>query len=151
VRNLKEFLQGVHAKFDVKEIDFLKINAKRFYVNDELKKFIFNKDKLVYAGKYLGKMKKDFLPSAGVLDEISRQKANKIFVDKKTAWLFVCRRDIFEKNIEKIEGKFEENELFLVIYGDYCLGYGKVDFFEGDKILKNLFDIGDFLRRERIY
>jgi ribosome biogenesis protein Nip4 len=149
MKDLKEFINGIGAKYELAEEDAAKINTKRFLVNNELKKFVFNKEKLTYIGKYLGKMKKEFLPSSILLEEISAQKLNKVYVDKKTAWLFVCGRDIFKRNVLKIEGISEEGSMFLVMFEDRCIGYGKVDMFEGRSILKNVFDLGDFLRRER--
>lgn len=149
MKDLNIFLQDFGIKMDFDEKEIIRVNTKRFLVKEELQKFILDKDKLTYIGKYLGKTKKDFIPSFILLDEIAEKKVNKIYLDRKAAWLFVCGRDIFEKNIMKMEGKFEEGNFFLVMMEDYCLGYGKADLFEGKKILKNLFDRGDFLRRER--
>jgi hypothetical protein len=35
------------------------------------------------------------------------------------------------------------------MFGGSCLGYGVVEPYEGRLILRNVLDIGDFLRRER--
>ena len=141
-----EFLKDIGSK---KVFIIFKINNKEFEVSSILEKHIGNKEQLIYAGKYLGKTKRYFLPSASLLQDIAKEKVNKIHVGKKTAWLFVCGRDIFERNIEKLEGKFERNEYFLVMFEGNCLGYGKVRSHKEEPILKNMFDIGDFLRRER--
>ena len=60
MKQLNIFLKdiGSKKKFEVK--DTLKVNIKRFFVNDKLKKFVFNREKVIYAGEYLGKAKKDF-------------------------------------------------------------------------------------------
>jgi len=147
--NLKEFLEEIESNTKFRDFDTLKINLKRFEVNNKLKKLILSKEKIVYAGKYLGQEKKEFRPSSILLNQLSKEKINKIHLKKDAAWLFVCGRDIFENKINKIEGKAEEDNLFLVLYENNCLGYGKIDMFEGRNILKNIFDIGDFLRRER--
>jgi ribosome biogenesis protein Nip4 len=42
-----------------------------------------------------------------------------------------------------------EGASFLVMLKEDCLGYGRVEKKEEKIILKNIFDIGDFLRRER--
>jgi ribosome biogenesis protein Nip4 len=70
-------------------------------------------------------------------------------VNRETGWLFVCGRDVFEESTLKKEGEFEEGVLSLVMLEGSCLGYGRVESFQGKRILKNVFDIGDFLRRER--
>jgi hypothetical protein len=33
--------------------------------------------------------------------------------------------------------------------GEDCLGYGRVEICTGKMLLRNIFDLGDFLRRER--
>lgn len=150
MKELNIFLKdiGSSKKFEVKDV--MKVNIKRFFVSDKLKKYVFNREKIIYGGEYLGDEKQNgFIPSFNLLDKIALEKVNKIYLDKKAAWLFVCGRDIFEKNILKVEGEFSEEELFLVMFEDYCLGYGEVDLFQGKKILKNKVDRGDFLRREK--
>ena len=74
---------------------------------------------------------------------------NRVHVDRETGWLFVCGRDVFEESILRAESDFEEGALSLVMMDGSCLGYGRVEGFQGRRILKNIFDIGDFLRRER--
>jgi len=74
---------------------------------------------------------------------------NKVWVDERVGWLFVCGRDIFEESIIRAKGVLEEGACFLVMLGGDCLGYGRVEIHEGRKLLRNIFDIGDFLRRER--
>lgn len=150
MKQMNIFLKNIGSKKSFEVKDVLKVNIKRFFVDDSLKEFVFNKEKAAYAGEYLGDEKQDeFIPSFGLLDKISEENVNKIYLDRKTAWLFLCRRDIFEGSILKTEGNFEEEELFLVMLDDDCLGYGCVDLFQGKKILKNLADRGDFLRREK--
>jgi ribosome biogenesis protein Nip4 len=38
---------------------------------------------------------------------------------------------------------------FLVMLGDDCLGYVRIETRDGRRLLRNIFDLGDFLRRER--
>jgi ribosome biogenesis protein Nip4 len=130
VRLLKKFLEGVGSALTVDEERLLRINNKRFTVGEELDNFIFRWDNLVYAGKLLGKDRKLFHPSPTLLQELASEQGplNKVHVK---------------------EGKFEEGVLSLVMFDGSCLGYGRVESFQGKRILKNVFDIGDFLRRER--
>ena len=118
-------------------------------INEGIKKLIFDKEHLVYAGNFLGKTKRIFIPSLNLLEKFASKKTNKVYLDKKAAWLFVCGRDIFKQSIQQVEGVFKENKHFLVMHEERCIGYAKVGKFRGDLILKNMFDIGDFLRRER--
>lgn len=151
MRLLKKFLEGVGSSLTVDEERLLRINNKRFTVGDDLDDFIFRWDNLVYAGKLLGKDRKLFHPSPTLLQELASEQGplNRVHVGRETGWLFVCGRDVFEESILRTEGEFEEGILSLVMLEGSCLGYGRVEPFQGKRILKNVFDIGDFLRRER--
>jgi ribosome biogenesis protein Nip4 len=151
VRLLKKFLEGVGSSLTVDEERLLRINNRRFTVGENLDDFIFRWDNLVYAGKLLGKDRRLFHPSPTLLQEIASEEGslNRVHVDRETGWLFVCGRDVFEESILRKDGGFEEGDLSLVMLEGDCLGYGRIEMFQGKKILKNVFDIGDFLRRER--
>lgn len=100
-----------------------------------------------YTGIYLGKIKKIFYPSLWLLQWLKERTDKKVVVDKKGEWMFICGKDVFKKSLNK-KFKVEKNDYVLVLnkYNE-CLGYG---IFQDKKIIvKNLFDIGDFLRRER--
>lgn len=93
-------------------------------------------------GAYLGTQKKSFEPSLYLLERISKVSKNKVFVNKESEWLFLCGRDVFEKNILKNDAT---KHIFLVQNeNDENLGLGM--FTRG--MVKNLMDRGDFLRRE---
>ncbi|RJS77726.1 hypothetical protein CW667_02550, partial [Candidatus Bathyarchaeota archaeon] len=107
-----------------------------------------------YAGLYLGKAKKDrFFPSFNLLRMIAEAKANKVVVDKKTEWLFICGRDVFKRGIKKVVGSRNRGSYTLILnMKSECLGYGEIlhDLDKPGKgvVIKNILDIGDFLRRE---
>ncbi len=96
-------------------------------------------------GLYLGRMQEHVVkPSLDLLQSLAKTDAKKVWVNDKGAWMFVCRRPVIVESITKNEAK--ENDLVLVLNKhNECLGYGR---FTGKEI-KNYFDIGDFLRRER--
>ena len=107
-----------------------------------------------YAGLYLGKVKSDrFFPSFNLLNMLVSAAANKIVVDQKAAWLFICGRDIFRTGIIKVMGSKRNGDATLILneFGE-CLGFGKIldDLVEsnGKVAVKNVLDVGDFLRRE---
>lgn len=150
MRSLNEFLTAIGAEHGYDEEKLLKVNTKRFVVDGKLSDFVLDRRQLVYAGRYLGKTRREFLPSSILLDELSRVEGlNRIHVDAETAWLFVCGRDIFGENVRRMEGEFAGGNAFLVMFGGSCLGYGVVEPSEGRLILRNVLDIGDFLRREK--
>jgi ribosome biogenesis protein Nip4 len=89
------------------------------------------------------------------LSMIADHKANKLVVDTKTAWLFICGRDIFKKGILR-GGNLKKGDYTLILnQQDECLGFGKIIHNIHDELdkkevaVKNVLDIGDFLRREK--
>ncbi len=141
------------------EVDdkFIVEKANRYFLlNEKLKSLVSND--FFYAGTYLGKVKGNvFFPSFRLLTMIAEKKeASKIMVDDRTEWLFICGRDVFRRGIKKVIGARKKGELTLVVNSDGgCLGFGKIllDLDEkqgGEKVaVKNISDVGDFLRRER--
>ncbi len=128
--------------------------AQRYYLlNPRLRK-LAQKD-FYYAGLYLGKVKNAvFFPSFNLLSMLERVAANKVFVDGKAAWLFICGRDIFREGIIRVHGSQRKGDLTLVLneHGE-CLGFGNItsrlDEKSGKVAVRNVLDVGDFLRREK--
>jgi ribosome biogenesis protein Nip4 len=132
--------------------EFIVEKGLRFYLlSPRLKRIQGN---FYYAGLYLGKEKdRVFFPSFNLLNMLARVAANKVVVNRKAAWLFICGRDVFGTGIVKVMGSKSNGDATLVLneFGE-CLGFGKIT---GDlsgprkKVaVKNVLDIGDFLRRE---
>jgi ribosome biogenesis protein Nip4 len=146
---------GVRITFEEKLV--VKKQNRYFLLNPQLKNFA--SEGFFYAGTYLGKVKDGvFFPSFNLLSMIAeRKEANKIFVDNKTEWLFICGRDIFKQGVTKVAGSKKKGDLALVLnQRGECLGFGKMLFtIDADEknnrkvIVKNIADIGDFLRREK--
>ncbi len=109
-----------------------------------------------YVGAYLGAVKgASFFPSFLLLAMLAESKANKLVIDKKTAWLFICGRDIFQQGILK-ENNLKKGDYTLIMNEhNECLGFGKImhnlrGVPDAKKVaVKNILDIGDFLRREK--
>jgi len=127
--------------------------SQRYYLlNPRLKKIL--KSDYYYAGLYLGKVKNGvFFPSFNLLNLLVSAAPNKILVDQKAAWLFICGRDVFRIGIVKVMGSKRKGDTTLVLneFGE-CLGFGKIIDFsdsEGRVAVKNVLDLGDFLRREK--
>ncbi len=127
--------------------------GRYFLLNNCLLKVI--QDNFYYAGEYLGKIKNGkFFPSFNLLSMLAKGKANKIVVERKAAWLFICGRDIFRKGIRSVSGSKRKGDHTLVIneFGE-CLGFGRImhnldEATMNEIAIKNISDIGDFLRRE---
>lgn len=137
---------------------------KRFVVKKERRYFLLNQKLMdltekyggwLYAGTYLGKVEdRFFCPSFPLLFMIAEKAKNRVTVNDESAWLFICGRDIFMEGILKVEGSQRRGDYTLVFnrHGE-CLGYGKIvknlDKLKSGLAVKNILDIGNFLRRER--
>ncbi len=130
-----------------------KRHGRYFLLSENLKKHA--SEDFFFAGTYLGKVRDGKLcPSFNLLGIVAQGNANKVFVDKKTEWLFICGRDLFKKGITKVTGLSRENNYTLVMNShDECLGYGiivhNLEQQKSGVVIKNLLDVGDFLRREK--
>lgn len=146
------FASQLGAKIALNADFVVKKENRYFLFNSNLKKFA--PSDFYCAGAYLGKVKNGvFFPSFNLLAMLARVEANKIVVDKKTAWLFICGRDAFRKGITAVHGSLRKGDYVLVLneFGE-CLGFGKItcrlDDEEATVAVKNILDVGDFLRRE---
>jgi len=152
LKELKDFVSRLNSSIDFDK-RYVRVKRNRYFLItreiEELTKDFF------YAGIYLGKTKKDvFFPSFPLLAMIAEGNANKVVIDRRTEWLFVCGRDIFRKGILRMDGSTRKGDLALVLNeNNECLGFGKIARdLNGKKegfAVRNIADMGDFLRRER--
>ncbi len=149
MRELGDFLASIGASYEPKGA-MVNLNDRRFAVASGVAAHIHDRGRLVYAGRLLGRTREEFAPGAGLLRELCKLEGpHKAWVNERVGWLFACGRDVFVDSITRKEGKLTEGSGFLVMMGDDCLGYGKVETRQGKTIIRNVFDVGDFLRRER--
>jgi ribosome biogenesis protein Nip4 len=136
--------------------DFLVVDKKgrKFFLKANL--FEIARKDFFHAGIYLGKVKnRKFFPSFSLLKMLAEGEANKVIVRTKTAWLFICGRDVFGKGILKVIGSRNKGDHTLVLneFGE-CLGFGKIirrldkETKKTKVVIENVADVGDFLRRE---
>jgi len=136
--------------------DLIEERNNRFYqINNALKPFI--KGDFFYAGVFLGKAKEGkFFPSFNLLSLLAKEGANRIVLDRKAAWLYICGRDLLASSITRVQGAGKKNTNTLVMneFGE-CLGFGRIVGIlnsaasQGGIAVRNVSDVGDFLRRER--
>jgi ribosome biogenesis protein Nip4 len=140
----------------VLNLDLMVENAGRFYlVNPALKHLV--RQHFFSAGVYLGKGKEGkFFPSFYLLGMLAKKEACRIILDRKAAWLFICGRDVMRKSIVRVQGpgRKDTNTLVFNEFGE-CLGFGRIiENLRGGSVknvvvVRNVLDLGDFLRRER--
>ena len=153
MKPISDFASRFGTKISFDETFVVKRQRRYFLLNENLKALALNN--FFHAGAYLGKIKHGkFVPSFNLLNMIAQKNVNSIVVDKKTEWLFVCGRDVFKQGIMTVAGSQKKGDYSLVLnsFGE-CLGFGRIVYNlyggRGKLALKNLLDIGDFLRRER--
>jgi len=154
MKEINDFVGQFRASIPLDESRIIR-NRNRYYLLSKKLKQQLQKG-FFYAGAYLGAVKgASFFPSFLLLAMIAESKANKLVVDKKTAWLFICGRDIFKQGILKVKGSRKGDYTLILNEHNECLGFGKImcnlrEESDANKVaVKNILDIGDFLRREK--
>lgn len=154
MKQINNFVSQFNTKIFLEEKNLLMKGNRYYKVSGDRQKDL--PSDFFYTGTYLGTLKgQSFFPSFLLLDMISKAKSNKLIVNNKTAWLFICGRDIFRSGV--VEGvQLKKGDYSLVLNQmNECLGYGKILInLRGPPdskqvAVKNILDIGDFLRRER--
>ena len=155
INALTNFLQQFGKKILLNLELITEKNGRFFQISSALKPFV--KKDFFYAGAYLGKVKKGkFFPSFNLIGMLDKQDVNTVVVGQKAAWLFICGRDILAKSIVRLNGSCMKGSNILVLneFGE-CLGFGRiveklhVSEVSDAVAIRNVLDIGDFLRRER--
>jgi ribosome biogenesis protein Nip4 len=152
IKLIRDFVSLFGAEISLDEDFLVKRGNKYFLLNEELR--TTRPGDFFYAGSFLGENRnREFMPGFELLRLIAEKRANKIVVDRKTEWLFICGRDIFRRGITEVIGSGKEGDYVLVLNRrDECLGFGKVvsdlDKNKSGVVVRNILDIGDFLRRE---
>lgn len=99
------------------------------------------------AGIFLGEQKgKRFRPSIALLDWIAHHTNRTCTTNAKGAWLFLCKRDILEESI--IHSQVRKGPVIVKNEQHEVLGLGELRQEKQKKMVKNILDRGDFLRRE---
>ncbi|MBN1784118.1 MAG: hypothetical protein JW815_00055 [Candidatus Bathyarchaeota archaeon] len=154
MKEITDFVKQLDASIPLDKSCVVRNKNRYYFLPKKMKQQI--PKGFFYAGLYLGAVKGDsFFPSFILLSMIADHKANKLVVDKKTAWLFICGRDIFKKGILRGGNLKKGNYALIMNQHDECLGFGKImhnihEELDNNKVaVKNVLDIGDFLRREK--
>lgn len=155
LKPIEDFARLFGAELSLDGSSVVRKANKFFMLNPSLKILAEKSGEWLFAGTYLGKIEGGrFHPSFPLLFMIAEQAQNRVVVDDKAAWLFVCGRDIFKEGILEVKGSRRKGAYTLVFnrYGE-CLGFGVIakdlEKARDGVVVKNILDVGDFLRRER--
>lgn len=153
VKIIYNFLELIQSKIKFNNSLIVTRQKKYFLVNYKLKENLTRN--FYYAGIFLGrKINGTLFPSFNLLKIIANEFLNKVVVNKKAEWFFICGKDVFKKDVIGMIGPNEIGQYTLILnqIGD-CLGFGKISSDKSRRkngvFVKNLLDIGDFLRREK--
>ncbi len=149
MKPLETFASQFGAKLSLNPELVTEKNQRYYLLNSRVRKVLHGE--FFSAGLYLGTMKDGvFVPSFSFLNLLVPLAANKVVLDRKAAWLFICGRDVFRKGVAEFGGSGRVGDFVLVLneFGE-CLGFAVVED-EALKgvLLRNVLDVGDFLRRE---
>ncbi len=155
MKPINDFVKKFNTTISLDEKLIVRKQNRYYVLNENLRRLIAKE--FFCAGTYLGKERgRVFFPSFNLLAIIAEKKANKVTVDEKTEWLFICGRDVFKQGILDIKGSKKRGTHTLILdqHGE-CLGFGKILKNPDEKqaknqpTIRNIADIGDYLRRER--
>ena len=137
---MKQFIQTFTSQEFEKVIQ---LGDRFFMLNNKLES-VKSKNNIQpeYIGAYLGFMHNGkFVPSFLLLNILSKLTERTTIINKKQEWLFTNKKDLNTK------GKTEIKEGAVIVLNSrkQVLGLGEI---KGSR-LKNLADVGDFMRRER--
>ena len=153
MKPMEHFARLLNSNISLDENLIVKSQDRYFLFNETLK-HLASKD-FFHAGIYLGKQRGGvFFPSFNLLAMIAKAGANEVIVDEKSEWLFICGRDVFKRGIIRATGSAKKGSYTLVLNSrSECLGFGEIlcNLSEARMgvAVKNVLDIGDFLRREK--
>lgn len=158
MKQITDFISRFGTSLKLDESLIIEKQGRFYLLSSKLKGSI--SEGFFYAGAYLGKTRHGvFFPSFSLLAMIAaRKEANKVTVNERSEWLFVVGRDLFKQGILKANGSTREGTYTLVVnQHEESLGFGRIVRSldgRGDKqriAVRNVSDIGDFLRREKRY
>lgn len=141
------------SKFGIKKFDYLTVDNRFYLVSEELQKLakeIKRQPDLI--GLYLGEVKDGkFSPSLGLLSLMAKNCTEKIWIKDIGENDFLYGKNLRPRHIIKIEGTMKEGFLKIAVNEkNECLGLAKIKKITGNEVsLRNVLDLGDYLRRER--
>ena len=154
MKEINEFIAQFNVTLPLEESNIVRKHNRYYKLPKKLKQQA--PQGFFFAGEYLGAVKgASFFPSFPLLSMLAQTKATKIVLDKKTAWLFICGREIFKKGIMNPNNLKKGEYVLIMNKHNECLGFGKIMIniraeIDRDKVaVKNVLDVGDFLRREK--
>lgn len=137
------------ARFQAPEIPHVRIGKRFFHDPLGLRREGWD---TFSVGLFLGEDRQRFRPTSALIELIAPHVVRRIVVNEKTAWLFLCGKDVLGEGILETDD-YDKDELAIVADAEgNVLGYGKIVSprarNDNDLVVKNILDKGEYLRRE---
>jgi ribosome biogenesis protein Nip4 len=139
MKTIAEFIE----KFTDKKIGNIEKERGKYYLADHDVSLCAKKIKLPASGigLFLGSEKNSrFMPSLALLQMLSKISDRKTIINRKQEWFFTNSRDL------DVKGKTRFHEGMILVQNQFDENLGLGEFTK--KGIKNIIDIGDYLRRE---
>lgn len=149
---IKEFI----SRFtDSDVLQDTKINVQNgiySYIPNQITEFISSaKEAPTSIGLPLGRYRDGvFKATPHLLERIVPHTSQKIQLNAKATWLFVCGRDVFKENVITDKGRTQELRIVLDENKE-VIGLTKPASQKGKTFYKNITDVGERLRREQTH
>lgn len=140
------------SKFGVK-LDYHKIGNKYYLVSEKLLKLsksVHKQPELI--GLFLGEVKDGkFNPGLPLLSIIAKDTTEKVIIKEIGENDFLYGKNLRPRHVVRMEGTMKEGFLKIVVNEkNECLGLAKLKKINNNEFsLRNILDVGDYLRRER--
>jgi ribosome biogenesis protein Nip4 len=149
MKYLEQFIKQFTKEELYREEDIRIQNKEYYYTPKHIQqKLNNNQEEPIQAGLFLGKINNgQFQASLNLLEEINKHTNQSITLPEKQAWLFSCKRDIFKS--KEIIDKTTNNIIIINDEEGRVIGLAKKESEKGKELYVPLFDIGEYLRREK--
>ncbi len=152
---LKDFVRQFTRQDILKDMNIMKLGREFYHVPADLSAVVKRSQvRPEFAGTLLAAQRggEGLRPSSQLLDILVGTDAKRVIVTRQAEWLCICGRPPLLSSVVDKKGDPQRGDVVLIMNMDgECIGYGKLNDSWGRKtgIITLLYDIGDFLRRER--
>lgn len=150
-----ERIDAFFENFNIKKPDKIVKLANRYFYdkNNSIEFCNTHRIKPFSVGTFIGEENnRRFVPSPGIL-ELVKDTEKRVRVNERGEWLFSCGRDLFNENILSFQASIKDvvgvENLKGELVGLGILERAPKDAKKTDVVVKNILDIGSFLRREK--
>jgi len=121
----EEFIEIFTTNFPFRDIER---KGRQYYLSSAKQKAILEgiPEDSVSQGLFLGeKTARGFVPTPGLIELVAKNTNRKITITEKSAWLFICGRDVFQENIVIEKSNLQSKDVIVLNEEDEVLGFAR--------------------------